>query len=183
MNHDFELIGGEEQREIKIVPYDKNWPLRYKTEKKKIEKAIASQEHHIEHVGSTSIEGLPAKPIIDIQVSIQDPNDESSFVPALEEQGYILRVREEGHRMMRTSKLDVHIHICQIGSDWERRHLLFRDWLRHNETDRKAYGDLKEKLSKQSWETMNHYADAKGDLIQEITKRAEAWAAASDWRV
>ena len=83
--------------------------------------------------------------------------------------------------MFRTAELDVHIHICDAGSDWERRHLLLRDWLRESADDREAYAALKTGLQKQGWETMNHYADAKTDLISEMTARAEAWAVSTGW--
>ena len=83
--------------------------------------------------------------------------------------------------MFRTPALDTHIHICAAGSDWERRHLLLRDWLRQSGEDRQAYGDLKTQLQGQDWETMNHYADAKTDLISEMATRAEAWARSTGW--
>jgi HAD superfamily hydrolase (TIGR01509 family) len=178
----FELIGGEEHREIQVVPYDSNWPTRFEAEKQKIQAALGSGAIRVDHVGSTAVPGLSAKPIIDIQVSIANPDDETTYLPQLEKQGYVLRVREKGRRMLRTPELGVHIHVCRTGSDWERRHLLFRDWLRHDKADRQAYQNLKESLAKQDWETMNHYADAKSDLIQEMTRHAEAWAKAGGWK-
>jgi GrpB-like predicted nucleotidyltransferase (UPF0157 family) len=179
---DFELIGGEEHREIQIAPYDPAWPQCFETERQKIKAALGPGAIRIDHVGSTAVPGLSAKPIIDIQVSIENSDDESTYLPQLEKQGYVLRVREKGRRMFRTPKLDVHIHVCRTGSDWERRHLLFRDWLKHDKADREAYQKLKEGLVKRVWETMNHYADAKSDLIQEITRHAETWAQSSKWR-
>lgn len=88
-----------------------------------------------------------------------------------------LRVREPGHRMVRTANLGVHVHCCNTGSDWERRHLLFRDWLRCDQADSAAYGELKIVLAKQDWPDMNAYAEAKSALISEITARAKRWAA------
>jgi GrpB-like predicted nucleotidyltransferase (UPF0157 family) len=120
-----------------------------------------------------------AKPIIDIDVSVPDVDDENAYLPALEMAGYVLRVREPEHRMVRTPALDVHVHVCTAGSDWERRHRLFRDWLRHDEADRNAYAALKVGLAGREWPDMNDYAQAKGPLIAEITARAEAWAAQS----
>jgi GrpB-like predicted nucleotidyltransferase (UPF0157 family) len=95
--------------------------------------------------------------------------------------GYRLRVRQPGHRMVRTPALDVHVHICTAGSEWERRHLLFRDWLRANADDRDAYARLKRRLAEQDWPGMNAYADAKGPLIAEIITSAETWARSTDW--
>jgi GrpB-like predicted nucleotidyltransferase (UPF0157 family) len=77
--------------------------------------------------------------------------------------------------------LDVHIHVCDAGSDWERRHLLLRDWLRESAEDRDAYAALKIELQGRGWETMNHYADAKTALISVMTSRAETWAASTGW--
>lgn len=182
MDDEFELIGGPEHREIKIVTYDKVWPERFKHEAKKIREALGGHASRVDHVGSTAIKDMSAKAIIDIQVSIDNPDDETTFLPQLEAQGYQLRVREKGHRMLRTPALDVHIHVCKTGSDWERRNLLFRDWLRTNKQDHGAYSRLREELANSKWETMNHYADAKSDLIQEITRRAEKWAAETDWK-
>jgi GrpB-like predicted nucleotidyltransferase (UPF0157 family) len=83
--------------------------------------------------------------------------------------------------MFRTSALEVHLHVCDAGSEWERRHLLLRDWLRRSADDREAYADLKVRLQQQDWDTMNHYADAKSALIAEMTIRAEQWALSTDW--
>jgi GrpB-like predicted nucleotidyltransferase (UPF0157 family) len=182
MRDEVEFIGGSAHRTIKIVSYDQNWPKKFEKHKETIQKALGSTANRIDHIGSTSVPDLPAKPIIDIQVSIDNPENESTYVPKLEKHGYILRVREDGHRMLRTPELDVHIHICQSGSDWEQRHLLLKDWLLRNEKDKIKYQKLKEKLSKQNWKTMNHYADAKGELIEEIMKRAEEWAADTNWK-
>ncbi|CAN5528809.1 hypothetical protein BH18ACT1_BH18ACT1_06340 [soil metagenome] len=100
--------------------------------------------------------GLAAKPIVDIQLSVADVDDEASFVPALEAAGFVLRVRErtDRHRMLRTRALDVHLHVCDTGSEWERRHLLLRDWLRRDEADRRAYEALKRRLACQEWESV-----------------------------
>jgi GrpB-like predicted nucleotidyltransferase (UPF0157 family) len=182
MTDDTELIGGIEHREIRVVPYDPKWPVMFEEQKTKIEEALKNAALRIEHVGSTAVEGLSAKPIIDIQLSVANPEDEQSYVPQLEAAGYYLRVREIGHRMLRTTDLGVHLHVCAVGSDWERRHLLLRDYLRANNADKQAYQKLKEELTKQEWETMNHYADAKSELIQEMTQRAEQWAAETKWQ-
>ncbi|MGY3555258.1 GrpB family protein [Williamsia sp. R60] len=178
----FELIGGIEKRAIVLVPYDDAWPRAFERERRRIAAALGEVAIRIDHIGSTSIPGLVAKPVIDIDLSVADPDDEASYLPALESAGYRLRVREPGHRMVRTASLDVHVHICRSGSDWERRHLLFRDWLRHDARDREAYGELKKSLAQRNWQDMNAYASAKGPLIEEITARAEKWAEHGAWR-
>ena len=178
----FELIGGIEKRTIVLVPYDDAWPHAFERERRRIASALGEVAIRIDHIGSTSIPGLVAKPVIDIDVSVADPDDEAGYLPALESAGSRLRVREPGHRMVRTANRDVHVHICRSGSDWERRHLLFRDWLRHDARDRQAYAVLKQSLAQRDWQDMNAYASAKGPLIEQITARAEKWAAQGAWR-
>jgi len=177
-----ELIGGPEKRAIVIEPYSADWPLAFEEHRRRITEALGPVAHRVDHIGSTAVKDLPAKPIIDIQVSVPDVEQESSYLGPLGAAGYLLRVRERGHRMLRTPERDTHVHICDAGSEWERRHLLLRDWLRQSGADRQAYGDLKLQLQKQDWESMDHYADAKSDLIAEIGARAEAWARSTGWR-
>ncbi|WP_458316187.1 GrpB family protein [Mycolicibacterium brisbanense] len=148
-----ELIGGVEKRGIKVVPANPDWPQRFAVERAKIVAALQAKALRVDHVGSTSIPGLAAKPIIDIQLSVKDVDDEADYLPALVPAGYHLRVREPGHRMVRTADRGVHVHCCNTGSDWERRHLLFRDWLRCDQADRAAYGELKIELAKRDCRT------------------------------
>jgi ribA/ribD-fused uncharacterized protein len=177
------LIGGREKRKITIAEYDPRWPARFRAERARIGKALGGNAVRVEHVGSTAVPGLAAKPIVDIQVSVADVEDEGSYRPQLEEAGYHLRVRQADHRMFRTAELDVHVHICATGSRWERDHLLFGDWLRATPADRQAYEKLKRELATRDWFDMNQYAEAKGDLIGEILGRAEQWAARIGWSV
>ncbi|WP_308820136.1 GrpB family protein [Pseudonocardia alni] len=183
MDQRTELIGGVEYREIVVVPYDAGWPEVFAGQRRRIHDALGTTARRIDHIGSTSVPGCDAKPIIDIDVSVEDPDDEQTYLPALERAGYHLRVRQPGHRMVRSAALDVQVHICADGSDWERRHLLFRDWLRRDTTDRDAYASLKRDLATRTWPDMNAYAAAKGLLITEITARAEAWAESVGWQL
>jgi GrpB-like predicted nucleotidyltransferase (UPF0157 family) len=176
-----ELIGGRERRAIELVAYDPSWPARFARERDQIAAALEDGARRIDHIGSTAVVGLVAKPIVDINVSVDDPEDEDGYVPALEHVSYRLRVRESGHRMLRTPELDVHVHVCPAESDWERRHLLFRDWLRHDAADRKRYAETKRRLAQRDWPDMNAYAAAKSATIAQITGRAERWAAHTLW--
>jgi GrpB-like predicted nucleotidyltransferase (UPF0157 family) len=169
------LIGGREKRDIVVVPYDPAWVERYERERLRIVEALGPSVRDVHHVGSTSVDGLAAKPIIDIVLVVSRPDVEGTYVPALEEAGYVLRVREPGHRMLRTPERDVHIHVWEDPADDE-RHLLFRDWLRRSPDDRAAYQALKEQLAAQDWEDVNDYARAKSSLIGEILGRAQQWA-------
>lgn len=177
------LIGGREKRKITIAEYDPSWPDRFRSERARIGKALGDNAIRIEHVGSTAVPGLAAKPIVDIQVSVADVEEESSYLPQLEAAGYHLRVRQPDHRMFRTAELDVHVHICSAGSRWERDHLLFGDWLEVNAADRLAYEQLKRELATRDWFDLNQYAEAKGDLIDEILGRAREWADRTGWTV
>jgi GrpB-like predicted nucleotidyltransferase (UPF0157 family) len=166
------LIGGREKRAIVIAGYDPAWPVRFEAERARILGAIDPAARRIEHIGSTAVPGLAAKPIVDILVAVEDPDDEAAFVPALEAAGYVLRVREPEHRMLRTPQLDVHVHVWRDGSSQVGRHLAFRDRLRASAEDRAAYERLKRSLAQREWDDMNDYAAAKGALIEEIMRRA-----------
>jgi GrpB-like predicted nucleotidyltransferase (UPF0157 family) len=175
------LVGGREKRQVIMVDYDPKWPERFEQEKSRISSALGRTARRIEHIGSTAVPGLAAKPIVDIVLVIDDVEDEASYYPPLEQAGYVLRVREPGHRMFRTPELDVQVHVWPVGSEEIERHLLFRDWLRTDQGDRLAYESVKRHLANQDWEDMNHYADAKGEVIADIMTRARAWAESSNW--
>jgi GrpB-like predicted nucleotidyltransferase (UPF0157 family) len=167
------LIGGRERRPIVISAYDPAWPARFERERTTIARALGAAAVTIEHIGSTSVPGLAAKPIIDVLVSVADVDDEGVYVPRLERAGYVLRVREPGHRMFRTPQLDVHVHLWGADDPEVSRYLLFRDRLRSDSEDRARYEDLKRCLAEREWDDMNDYAQAKSDLVEEILARAE----------
>ena len=126
------LIGGIEQRPITIVEYDSGWPQKFTRHARILTDALGAAALRIEHVGSTSVPGLAAKPIVDILMVVADSGDESLYFPALLGAGYVLRVREpqwNEHRMFRTLEKDVHIHIYSAGCAEIERVLTFRDWL------------------------------------------------------
>jgi GrpB-like predicted nucleotidyltransferase (UPF0157 family)/GNAT superfamily N-acetyltransferase len=167
------LIGGRERREIVIAEYDPQWPGRFDVERERIRSALSGAALRIEHIGSTSVAGLAAKPIVDVLVAVSDVSDESSYGPALERAGYELRVREPEHRMYRTPQRDVHVHVWNEGDPEVDRHLVFRDRLRASPDDRSEYERLKRSLARREWSEVNHYADAKGPLIEAILARAK----------
>jgi GrpB-like predicted nucleotidyltransferase (UPF0157 family) len=169
------FIGGAERRAIIIADYDPQWPRRFEREAAKIRRALGPAALAIEHVGSTSVPGLAAKPIVDILLVVEDSSDEDAYLPELLGAGYVLRVREPGfeeHRMVRTPKKHVHVHIFSTGSREGERLLLMRDHLRHDKADRDLYASIKRELASRDWPTMQHYADAKTQVIQEILVRA-----------
>jgi GrpB-like predicted nucleotidyltransferase (UPF0157 family) len=160
---------------VVLVEYDATWPQRFELERQRIEGALGARARSVQHIGSTSVVGLVAKPIIDICVAVDDSSDETSYVPDLEAVGYELRVREPDwheHRMFRTAARDVHVHVFTIGSSEIDRHLAFRNWLRANDADRELYASTKRSLAQRDWPTMQHYADAKTDVVMTILTRA-----------
>ena len=170
------LVGAPPEKvDVVLVDYDPTWLQRFERERQRIERALAGRARSVEHIGSTSVPGLAAKPIIDICVAVADSSDEASYVPDLEGAGYELRVREPDwheHRMLRTAAHDVHVHVFTVGSSEIDRHLAFRDWLRGNDADRDLYAATKRSLAQQDWPTMQHYADAKTDVVVAILARA-----------
>src|ERR1700722_10683654 len=169
------LIGGIEKREIVIVDYDTRWPEKFQKHAEILSRALGSKALAIEHVGSTSTPELAAKPIIDIDVLVEDSSDESTYLPTLVQAGYVLRVREPDwheHRMFRTPELDVHVHIFSQGCVEFMRHLAFRDRLRSCTEDRLLYESVKRKLAREYWSDMNAYARAKTEVVEQILARA-----------
>lgn len=166
------LIGGREQREVVIADYDPRWPQRFALERERIERALGAVALRIEHIGSTSVPGLAAKPIVDVLVAVDGADAEPAFGPALERAGYELRVREPGHRMYRTPQRDVQVHVWNDDDPEIARYLAFRDRLRESLADRGEYERLKRSLAQREWSDINHYARAKGPLIEAILARA-----------
>ncbi|MDJ0319053.1 GrpB family protein [Pseudarthrobacter sp. PS3-L1] len=166
------LIGGRETRPIVVVDYDSAWPATYQRYAALVRAAVGDSVLLLEHIGSTSVPGLAAKPIIDMLLVVPVVEDEAAYLPALEDAGLVLRVRESGHRMFRTPERDVHLHLFSTGSPEIPRYLDFRDWLRTDTADRTLYESTKLTLATQEWKDMNYYSDAKSPVISEIMARA-----------
>ncbi|WEV40511.1 GrpB family protein [Lactobacillus sp. ESL0681] len=165
---------------IKLVDYDPNWATFFEAQKTKIKRALGKTALKIEHVGSTAISGLCAKPIVDILLLVPDSAKEQSYLPQLEEAGFSLRIREpdfEEHRMLIDVGEHLHLHVYSPNSKEAKDLVNFRDWLRINEVDRLKYQQTKAKLAKQNWSTVQDYADAKGPVIDEIKQHANAYFA------
>jgi GrpB-like predicted nucleotidyltransferase (UPF0157 family) len=129
----------------------------------------------VENVGSTSVPGLAAKPIIDILLLVSDPADEDAYVPQLEAAGYLLHGREPGwhqHRLLRGTEPPANVHVFAIGSSEVERMLLFRDRLRAHPDERELYERAKRELAARRWGYVQDYADAKSQVVEEIIARA-----------
>lgn len=165
---------------VRVVAYDPDWPRRFETEAGKIRDALGERACRIEHVGSTSVPDLPAKPVIDIVLVVARSAAEMEYAPALEAAGYRLRIREPGwheHRLFKSPANDVNLHVFSAGCAEVGRMLAFRDWLRTNPGDRELYARTKLALAQQAWKYTQNYADAKTAVIQEIMARAASRSA------
>ena len=163
-------------RPITLAEYDSSWPVLYEREAARIRAALADRALLIEHVGSTSVPGLAAKPHIDVLLAVADSSDEASYVPALEDAGYVLHIREPGwheHRAFTGLETDLNLHVFSEGCVEIERMLRFRDHLRRNKTDRLLYERTKRELAQRTWKYGQHYADAKTTIVEEILARAD----------
>jgi GrpB-like predicted nucleotidyltransferase (UPF0157 family) len=172
-------IGGPRPltKPIEIVEYDPDWPVLYEREEARIRSALGDRVVRIEHAGSTSVPGLPAKPIVDIVLEVADTADEPAYVPDLEAAGYVLRIREPEwfeHRVFKGPDTDVNLHVFPAGCVEVDAMLRFRDWLRTNARDRELYAAAKRELAARDWKYTQQYADAKTGIVREIMARAEA---------
>ncbi|HEV2637707.1 MAG TPA: GrpB family protein [Actinocrinis sp.] len=171
------LVGGpfEFDGRVLIEDYDPAWPALYEREVERIRVVLGAAALSLEHVGSTSVPGLAAKPIIDIDLLVADTTDEDAYVPALEAGGYVLRLREPEwyeHRMFKGPDTDVNLHVFSPGAEEPERHKVLRDWLRSHPQDRDLYARTKRELAERDWEFMYQYTDAKGQVLREILTRA-----------
>ncbi|WP_019588010.1 GrpB family protein [Deinococcus apachensis] len=162
---------------VEVRAYDPQWPHLYEREAARLRGLLGERVLALDHVGSTAVPGLPAKPIIDIDLSLADSADEAAYRSLLEAAGYRLVVREPDwheHRMFKGPDTNINLHVWTLGSPEAARHLIFRDWLRANPEDRQRYGELKLALSEQNFEYVHAYNNAKAPLIHAIYARALA---------
>jgi GrpB-like predicted nucleotidyltransferase (UPF0157 family) len=171
---------GEPQRHngtIHLADYDATWPALFEREAARIRDALGDGALVVEHVGSTSVPDLPAKPVIDILLVVPDSSDEADYVPRLESAGYVLRIREPDwheHRLFKGPDTNVNMHVFSVGSPEIERMLRFRDWLRTHHEDRAQYEGAKRELAGRTWKYVQNYADAKSEVVESILARAMA---------
>jgi GrpB-like predicted nucleotidyltransferase (UPF0157 family) len=184
---DFQIVRGSDRSvvdRIEVIDYDPTWSIQFEAWRDRLVPVLGANLVRIEHVGSTSVPGLAAKPIVDIQLSMANVQDESTYVPAIEALGVALRSRDSDHRYFRPAgdlKRVVQIHVCQAGSPWERTHVLFRDYLRSHPEAAQSYADLKRASAGRYPEDRIAYNESKTDFILDQIERAEEWAAQTSW--
>ena len=165
----------EHNARIELAEYDPEWPRLYEREAERIGRALGARMLRIEHVGSTSVPGLAAKPLIDIVLVVADTTDEAEYVPPLEAAGYVLRIREPDwfeHRLFKGPDTNVNVHTFSEGCEEVDRMVGFRDWLRAHDEDRDLYLAAKRELAQQEWKYVQNYADAKSAVVREILARS-----------
>lgn len=166
---------GVHNQKIDLCEYDDNWPRLFHQEAHKICSALGTAALRVEHVGSTAVPGLCAKPILDILLLVENSSAEGNYVRQLEEAGYGLRIREPHwyeHRLFRGKEPAVNLHVFSEGCEEAERMLAFRDYLRTHESDRTLYAQTKQKLAGQTWKYVQDYANAKTGVVKDIMDRA-----------
>ena len=169
---------GERRRHdgtVTLVEYDRAWPAQYRREEDRIRGALGERVKLLEHVGSTSIPGLAAKPVIDMLLVVASSADEAAYVPTLEAVGYVLRIREPAwheHRLLKGPDAPANLHVFSDGCEQIERMLLFRDRVRSIPEERALYERTKRELAQRVWQHVQNYADAKSEVVEGILARA-----------
>ena len=163
---------------IEMTDPDPAWPRQYDDLARRIRQALGWRVLQLEHVGSTAVPGLTAKPIIDIDLTVANPEREHDYVPALETLGFRLTIREPwwyGHRALRADEPRCNLHVFGFDSPEPVRHRIFRDWLRGNPEERDRYAATKRQAASQAnlgGEHVMQYNARKQQVIRGIYHRA-----------
>jgi GrpB-like predicted nucleotidyltransferase (UPF0157 family) len=162
-------------RKIEVVPYNQDWPLAFKTEAAKIKEALGDNCIEVHHIGSTSVPGLAAKPIIDMMPVVRDLGAVNNL--AMEDLGYEAKGGDGiPFRSYFTKGKDLrthNVHIFEQGNLEIERHLNFRDWMLNNPADKEAYAELKNNLAEKFSNDIKSYRIDKDEFIANIDAKAE----------
>ena len=178
--------GRTAERAIEIVEHQDVWAAWYLDVVASVRGALGWRVLGLQHVGSTSVRGLPAKPIIDVDLTVADPHDEAAYVPALERAGFVLHRREPwwyGHRLLRHDNPRTNLHVFGPESPELWRHRLFRDWLLARPDERELYARTKREAAAATHdaaEGVASYNGRKHAVVLEIYARAFAAAGLTD---
>jgi GrpB-like predicted nucleotidyltransferase (UPF0157 family) len=165
---------------VKIVDYDQNWPKVFEKEKKLILSAVGHIVVRIEHIGSTAVPGLSAKPIVDILVAVKHLSDAKTCIEPLKRIGYEYKAKLEADIPERRffgkgeppEEQHYHLHMVERTSDFWERHLLFRDYLRVHPEVVQEYQKLKRRLAAKYRTNREGYTEAKTPFIESIVAKA-----------
>ena len=160
---------------IHLAGHDSAWSRAFAAEADRVVGVLRERALLIEHVGSTAVPGLAAKPIIDMVLAVADSANEPAYVPDMESAGYVLRIREPDwyqHRLFRRTGAAINLHVFSRGCEEIDRMLRFRDHLRTDRTDRELYEQTKFALARRTWRYTQSYADAKTEVVEQILARA-----------
>jgi GrpB-like predicted nucleotidyltransferase (UPF0157 family) len=169
-----------------IVPYDPQWPDLFAQLGRSLRGALGNTAVRIDHVGSTSVPGLAAKPIIDVQISVADFEPIDAYRLPLERLGYLFREgnpdRTKRYFRETPGERRTHIHVRRSGSWPEQFALLFRDYLRVHPAVAERYAERKRLLSVEYREDRRAYTAAKAPIIWEVMTSADLWNQETGWR-
>jgi GrpB-like predicted nucleotidyltransferase (UPF0157 family) len=167
-------------RAITIVDYDPEWPREFNREGQAVRRALGNLAVRVEHVGSTAVPGLPAKPIIDIQVAVSKIEPREAYVRPLERLGYLFAPDPDspdyhffGKPARRPRRF--HVHVAEAGSFHEQRHLAVRDYLRADAAAAERYSALKRELLTRHRGDRLAYMERKEQFMEELERRALEW--------
>jgi GrpB-like predicted nucleotidyltransferase (UPF0157 family) len=170
---------------IVIVPYDPQWPQRFEQISRQLRSALGEQALRIDHIGSTAVPNLAAKPVIDIQISVATLEPVDAYRAAVESAGFVWRADNDDRTKRYFRELPgqrrIHIHVRRAGSWAEQLALLFRDYLRAHPDEAAQYATLKQRLAAEYSENRAGYTAAKGPFIWQIMQQAAAWSQRTGW--
>lgn len=160
---------------VYLAEPDPKWPYFFEREARRVRKSLGDRVLLLEHVGSTSVPGLVAKPCVDLILCVADPADESAYVPDLEAAGYTVVIREPewyGHRVLKGTEINLNLHVFAHGCEEVERMLRLRDHLRADADACARYAAVKKALAERDWDHIQDYADAKSEVIEELLTEA-----------
>jgi GrpB-like predicted nucleotidyltransferase (UPF0157 family) len=168
-------------RAVRIVGYDSAWPVLAEEELRRIKEGVGDVALRLEHVGSTAVPGLAAKPIIDLQLSVTVMEPRERYVAPLERLGYLFAPAPESpdhHFFAKPPERPRthHLHVCETGSEHELRHVAVRDFLRSHPDEAARYAALKREVVARHPQDRLAYIDGKDEYMMALDERAVTWA-------
>jgi GrpB-like predicted nucleotidyltransferase (UPF0157 family) len=167
-------VGPRKARPIQVVEHDPEWTEQFSYLRSVIETALGERALAVRHVGSTSVQGLWAKPVIDVDLIVTDAGREADYLPQLEPAGFRLTIREpdwEQHRCLTFDTPNCNLHVFGPDAVEPQRHLAFREWLATHPKDRSVYAALKRELAEERFADVMDYNNRKGGLVYDIYER------------